>query len=261
MPSEIIFVERDNKTAIITLNRPKRLNALSIQLKKELVRTFSELEKDDSVWAVILTGGPKAFCAGADIKERSKTSLSKNEFYNERMKNHEFFKKIEKFEKPVIAAINGVAVGGGLELALVCDFRIASETARFGLPEVKIGAIPSGGGTQRLPRLIGIAKAKELLFTANIINAEEAESAGLVSAVVPVDKLMPSAMALAEKISNNAPLAVRMAKRSVNMGMEMDLNAALDCEAQCAAMLAESKDREEGFKAFLEKRKPEYKGF
>jgi enoyl-CoA hydratase len=175
-------------------------------------------------------------------------------------KSHDFYCKIEDFEKPVIAAISGVAVGGGCELAMVCDLRIASETARFGLPEVKIGVMPAAGGTQRLPRLIGVTRAKELLYTGEFIDAEEARRIGLVNKVVPVDQLMTEAKALAKKIAEKPPLSVKYLKRAVNVGIQLDLSSALDYEAQIAAMLTCSEDRKEGFRAFVEKRKPVFKG-
>jgi enoyl-CoA hydratase len=180
-------------------------------------------------------------------------------FFNQR-KTHAFFCKIEDFEKPVIAAVSGVAVGGGCELSLVCDLRIASETARFGVPEVKIGVIPAAGGTQRLPRIIGITRAKELLYTGDFIDAQEAYRLNLVNKVVPVDKLMDAAKELARKLMNNPPLSIKFAKRAVNAGMQLDLASALEYEAFCAAIVVASEDRMEGFKAFVEKRKPVYKG-
>ena len=261
MSYETIIYEKEAGVGIITLNRPKQLNAISFQLKAEVTAAMDEIEKDDEVKAVILTGGPKAFCAGADIKERSGVTRTQREYYFSQRKTHfDFYGKIENCEKPVIAAVSGVAVGGGCEIALACDLRIASDTARFGTPEVKLGAIPAGGGTQRLPRIIGITKAKELIFTGDFIDAQEAYRLGLVNKVVPVDQLMEAAMAMATRIAEHPPMAVRFAKRAINAGMQMDLVSGLDYETYCATLLTTSEDRIEGFKAFSEKRKPIYKG-
>jgi enoyl-CoA hydratase len=218
------------------------------------------MEKDEEVKAVILTGGEQAFCAGADIKERATMQMTQAEFYFERRKSHDFYCKLENCEKPVIAAISGVAVGGGCELALVCDLRIASDSARMGFPEVKIGMIPAAGGTQRLPRLIGVARAKEILYTGEFIDAQEAYRIGLVNKVVPVERLMEEAKLLAGKLVDNPPLSVKYMKRAVNTGMQLDLASALDYESHIAAMLGTSEDRVEGFMAFVEKRKPVFKG-
>lgn len=257
---ETVIYEKENALAVITLNRPDRMNALNIKLKEELSSLFDEIERDDDVKVVILTGGKKVFSAGADIKERREVQLRQSEFYFSQRKSQEFYTRISQFEKPVVAAISGVAVGGGCELALVCDLRVASETARFGLPEVKIGVMPAAGGTQRLPRLIGMTKAKELLFTGDFIDAREAYRLGLVNRVVPVDQLMKEAESLASKLAHNPPLSIKYAKRAVNVGMELDLASALDYEAQCASILYATEDRKEGMKAFAEKRKPVFKG-
>jgi enoyl-CoA hydratase len=261
MDYHTIIYKKEEGVGIITFNRPKQLNAITFQLKEEVSQVLDNIEVDDEVKAVILTGGTKAFSAGADIKERSGLKRTQSEYYFNQKKTHvDFYGKIEHFEKPVIGAVSGVAVGGGCEISLACDLRIASETARFGVPEVKLGVIPSGGGTQRLPRIIGITKAKELLFTGEFIDAQEAYRLGLVNKVVPVEKLLDEAKALAKKIALNPPLAVKFAKRAVNAGMQMDLMSGLDYETHCAALLVTSEDREEGFKAFVEKRKPVFKG-
>jgi enoyl-CoA hydratase len=261
MSYETFLFEKTEGIGILTLNRPKALNAITFKMKQEIAGLLDELETENDVQVIIITGGSKAFCAGADIKERSGIRRSQPEYYFEQRKTHtDFYGKIENFQKPVIAAVSGVAVGGGCEIALACDFRIASETARFGVPEVKLGMIPAGGGTQRLPRIIGVGKAKELLFTGDFIDAQESLRLGLVNYVYPVDQLMTEARALALKIAQNPPLSVRYAKRCVNIGMELDLRSGLDYETQCASVLTTSEDRQEGFKAFVEKRKPVFKG-
>ena len=257
---ETLIYEKEEGMAILTLNRPGSMNALSFKMKEEITTLFGVMEKDEEVKVVILTGGEKVFSAGADIKERREVQVSQSEFYFAQRKSQDFYTRIGQFEKPVIGAISGVAIGGGCELALVCDLRLASETARFGLPEVKIGVMPSAGGSQRLPRLIGVTKAKELLFTGDFIDAPEAYRIGLVNKVVPVGQLMEEAKALAGKLMRNPPLSIKYAKRAVNVGMEMDIASALDYEAQCASILYASEDRKEGLKAFAEKRKPIFKG-
>lgn len=262
MSYETILYEKEEGIGVVTLNRPESLNALNRKLMQELGAVLDEIEGDEEVKVVILTGGLKAFSAGADIKERASSGkpVSQTQVYFYQQKAHRFFNRIEDFEKPTIAAVSGIAVGGGCELSLVCDLRIASETARFGLPEVKLGVIPAAGGTQRLPRIIGITKAKELLYTGDFIDANESYRLGLVNKVVPADKLMEEAKAMAKKLANNPPLPVKFAKRCVNAGMQLNLASALDYEAHCAALLVMSEDRIEGFKAFAEKRKPVYKG-
>ena len=260
MNHETLIYEKEEGIAIITLNRPDRLNALSFKLKEEVTAVFDEIEQDDQIKVVILTGGEKAFSAGADIKERSTIQVGQSQFFFAQRKSADFYTRIERFEKPVIGAVSGVAVGGGCELALVCDLRIVSETARFGLPEVKLGMIPAAGGTQRLPRIIGKARAKELIFTGDFIDAQEAYRCGLVNKVVPVERLMEEARTLAKKLIGNPPLSVKFAKRAIDGGFEMDITSALDYETHCASLLYASEDRQEGMKAFVEKRKPEFKG-
>ncbi len=248
--------------AVIHLNRPERMNTLGGTMKPDLAHAFFELARNDErVRAVVITGtGDKAFCAGADIKERAANVVRGTDYYVTQKATHELFRNIEEFEKPVIAAINGVALGGGLEIALCCDLRIAAAGARFGLPEVKLGVIPAAGGTQRLPRLVGEARAKELILTAELIDAEAALRIGLVSRVVPAEALMPTAMELAQRIAEFPPLAVRFAKRAINRGMQTDLDSGLEFERYAAAMIGDSEDRKEGMRAFVEKRKPEFKG-
>lgn len=260
MPYETLIYQNKGRAGIVTLNRPERRNALSLRLKAELGAVFDEMEADESVKVVILTGGERVFCAGSDIQERVDTDMTPAVFHQTQKQTHRLFHKIEKFEKPVLAAVSGFAVGGGCELVLVCDLVLASETAMFGVPEVKVGMIPAGGATQRLPRLIGMTRAKELIYTGDVIDAQEAYRLGLVNKIVPGDRLMSEALCLADKIANNPPLALRLAKEAVNTGMQLDLGSALDYETVCAALVAGSEDRKEGFHAFLEKRKPVFKG-
>jgi enoyl-CoA hydratase len=257
-----LLYEVRGHVAVVTLNRPDRMNTLGGTMKPDLARAFFELARnDDRVRAVLVTGSAdKAFCAGADIKERASDVVRGTEYFVRQKATHELFRNIEEFEKPVIAAINGVALGGGLEIALCCDIRIASAHARFGLPEIKLGVIPAAGGTQRLPRLIGEARAKELILTADLIDAEAALRYGLVSRVIPHAELMNAAMELSQRIARHPPLAVRFAKRAINRGMQTDLDSGLEYERYAAAMIVDSEDRIEGMRAFVEKREPQFKG-
>jgi enoyl-CoA hydratase len=250
------------KVAVIRLNRPDRMNTLGGTMKPDLATAFFEHVRNDSnVTSVILTGtGNRAFCAGADIKERAGRTLAPADYYVQQKQTHDLFRQIEEFEKPTIAAINGVALGGGLELALCCDIRIAAASARFGLPEVKLGVIPAAGGTQRLPRIIGEAMAKELVYTSDLITADAAKSINLVSRVFDDERLMDEAMALATRIAEQPPLAVRFAKRAINLGMQVGMDAGLEYERYAASMVIDTEDRKEGMRAFVEKRKPVFVG-
>ncbi|MDP9912508.1 enoyl-CoA hydratase [Variovorax boronicumulans] len=261
-PLETLQYEVRDNVAIVTLNRPDRMNTLGGSMKPDLARAFFEYARaDDRVRTVLVTGsGDRAFCAGADIKERAGSQATGTAYFVAQKATHDLFRNIEEFEKPVIAAINGVALGGGLEIALCCDIRIASETARFGLPEIKLGVIPAAGGTQRLPRLIGEARAKELILTADLVDAQTALRYGIVSRVLPQTDLMSEAFALAQRIAEHPPLAVRFAKRAINRGMQTDLDSGLEYERYAAAMIIDSEDRKEGMRAFVEKRKPVFTG-
>ena len=252
----------EGHVAVVTLNRPDRMNTLGGTMKPDLAHAFFELARaDQRVRAVVLTGaGERAFCAGADIKERADHQICATDFFVAQKSTHDLFRGIEEFEKPTIAAINGVALGGGLELALCCDLRLAADHARLGLPEVRLGVIPAAGGTQRLPRLIGEARAKALMLTAAQIDAARALDYGLVTQVVPGAELMLVAMALAQQIAEMPPLAVRFVKRAVNRGMQTDLDSGLEYERYAAALLVDSEDRKEGMRAFVEKRKPVFQG-
>lgn len=259
---DTLLYEVRDQVAIVTLNRPDRMNTLGGSMKPDLARAFFELARtDERVRAVLLTGaGERAFCAGADIKERAGNQVAATDYFVAQKTTHDLFRNIEEFEKPVIAAINGVALGGGLELALCADIRIAADAARFGLPEIKLGVIPAAGGTQRLPRLIGEARAKELILTSDLIDAETALRYGIVTRVLPQTELMQQAMALTQRVAEQPPLAVRFAKRAINRGMQTDLDSGLEYERYAAAMIMDSDDRKEGMRAFVEKRKPVFTG-
>ncbi|MFD2972652.1 enoyl-CoA hydratase [Peribacillus deserti] len=249
----------ENGAAFITLNRPEAANALSLELLRDLGDTLTKIGLNNDVRAVILTGaGEKAFCAGADLKERA--GMSPVEVKQTVSLIGETVRKLENLPQPVIAAINGACFGGGLELALACDIRIASETAKMGLTETSLGIIPGAGGTQRLPRLIGMSKAKELIYTARRLTAEEAVEAGLISKAVPLPDLMEAAGSLGAEIAKNAPIAVMQAKRAIDLGMQTDLATGLKIEEQCYSVTLPTKDRLEGLIAFKEKRQPRYTG-
>jgi len=245
---------------LVTLNRPQAMNSLSTRMGEELRAFFRAPAEllDADVRAVILTGaGEKAFCAGADLKERQ--GMSDDTWRRQHVIFEEASEALWRFPIPLIAAVNGVALGGGCEFALACDFILASETARFGQPEVKLGIMPGAGGTQRLPRRVGIARAKELLFTGRLLNAAEALSWGLVNHVVPPGDLMDKALELAGMIAANGPIAVRQAKKAVDRGYELPLAEALDFEIQAYNIAVPSADRQEGINAFNEKRAPQFR--
>ena len=256
---ENLICNIEGPVAFIQLNRPSKKNSLNSALRLELARAAAEIAADPKLRAVIITGGEEFFCAGADIGE-VQGSASAESTYRQAREFQELFNQIENLPQPVIAAVSGFALGGGFELALACDFRIASETARFALSEVKIGAIPGGGGTQRLPRLIGVAKAKEMVLTGDPIDAEDARAAGLVLKVVPNEKLVQEARSFAAKLSALPRLALEASKSVINRGVEMDLTSALELEARSIAALATSHDLREGTLAFLQKRKPNFTG-
>jgi len=252
-----LLLEKDGPIAIISINRPKSLNALNEDTLKDLDRAIDAVAADDEVKAVIITGTGNAFVAGADIVAMQNNTAIKGKAFG--ALGQGVFLKIEKLEKPVIAAVNGFALGGGCELAMACDIRIASEKAKFGQPEVGLGIIPGFAGTQRLPRLIGTGLAKELIFTGDMIDANRALAIGLVNRVVPADELMSEAKKLAEKIISKAPLAVRFAKQAINEGMQVDLERGQLIELDLLALCFATEDQKEGMKAFIEKRKPEFK--
>jgi enoyl-CoA hydratase/carnithine racemase len=261
MAFETINLEIDGAVATLVLNRPERMNALNDQMKADLAKALDAIDQASGIAVVIITGaGEKAFCAGADIKERSAAEPSAAEFIAAQRRTHALFGRIAELERPVIAAINGVALGGGMEIALCCDVRLAADTARLGLTEVNLGVIPAGGGTQRLPRLIGAGRAKRLIMTGAVLMAAEAAAIGLVDEVVLAGALTERARVLADAIAAKAPLAVRLAKRAVDQGTQTDLKSALEYELYAASLLYTSEDRKEGMRAFVEKRKPAFKG-
>lgn len=258
---ETVRYELSDGIATVTLDRPDRMNALGRTMMSDLERVFFEFARRDEPRCVIVTGaGGRAFCAGADIKERAGASPRSVATYLDLDRTRRLFRGIEQFERPTIAAIDGVALGGGLELALCCDLRIGSPAARLGLTELRLGAIPAAGGTQRLPRLIGEAKAKELLFLAEILPADEALRLGLLNRVVPSERLLDEALGIARRIATLAPLATLFAKRAVNEGMQVGLESGLEIERYAAAMLMETDDRKEGMSAFVEKRPARFVG-
>ena len=259
MSYENIKTENRDGVLFVTIDRPKVLNALNAQTVDEIGRAFSAARADDSVKAVIVTGsGEKAFVAGADINELAKKTPMTGKDTSER--GQQIFSSIERFPKPVIAAINGFALGGGCELALACHIRIASDKAQIGLPEVTLGIIPGYGGTQRMARLLGKGKALELICTGDRIGAAEAERIGLVNKVVPADQLIPTAEEMARKIMSRGPLAVRAAIEAVMSGSEMPFEEGQFLEATLFGLLCATEDTKEGMQAFIEKRQANFKG-
>lgn len=256
---EPILVERKGNVALVTLNRPEAMNAINTEMAQSLSRVFSELDSDAETRVIVLTGaGEKAFSAGADLKERIGLSLQGLEAQRRMLVRA--FDAVGSARKPVIAAVNGYALGGGFELALLCDFIIAGDHARLGLPEVKRGIIPGGGGTQTLPRLVGKAVAKQMIFTGEPIDAQEAFRLGIVVKVVPGSKVVEEALEIAEVIARNAPLAVIQAKRAIDVGAEIDLQSGRAFELEAYNVCLRSEDREEGIRAFAEGRAPDFKG-
>ncbi|HKT69222.1 MAG TPA: enoyl-CoA hydratase-related protein [Terriglobales bacterium] len=256
---ENILFEKKNAIAYVTVNRPKVLNALNMATMEELRRAFHGIKQDTEVRVVILTGaGEKAFIAGADISELARNNPVEAKAYTHQ--GQSVLNLIENCGKPVIACINGFALGGGCEIALACTMRLASETAKFGQPEVKLGIIPGYGGTQRLPRLVGKGLAMQLVLAGEMITAQEAHRIGLVNEVVTAAELIPRAEAIAQKIIANAPLAVQWAMEAVNKGMEMPLAEGLFLEATLFALCCATEDKKEGTTAFLEKRAAKFKG-
>ncbi len=251
-----ILVSKDGKLGIVQLNRPKVLNALNFDLMAELVNAFEELDKDQSVHAIILTGGASAFAAGADLREMAEATPVDLVLG----RRFELWDRIRKISKPIIAAVSGYCLGGGNELAMNCDIIIASEAATFGQPEVNVGIMPGAGGTQRLTRAVGKYKAMEMILTGKPISAEEAFRVGLVNRVVPAESLMDEAKKIASEIASKPTISVRAAKEAILRAQDTTLEVGLEFERKAFYMLFATEDGKEGMKAFLEKRKPAFKG-
>jgi enoyl-CoA hydratase len=261
MGFDTLLLDVADGVAKLTLNRPEVMNAINQRLKDELSAALDAVDADEAARVLLIIGaGSKAFCAGADIKERAGSEPTPAEFVFRQQATHRLFDRIAGFSKPVIAALNGVAYGGGAEIALCADIRVMSDASSIGLTEVNLGVIPAGGGTQRLPRLVGAAKAKELIFTGARLKADEALALGLVNRVVPAAELADAAHALAVQIAAKPPLAVRLAKQAIDKGQQTDLNTAMAFELYAAAILFDTEDRKEGMRAFVEKRAPVFRG-
>ena len=252
----IVNEQHERFVALVQLNRPKELNALNTKLMQELRDALQMLDRNDEVRAIVLTGNEQAFAAGADIKQMADRSavdmLMIDQFST--------WDQIKKTKKPLIAAVSGFCLGGGCELAMTCDMIVASESARFGQPEIKIGVMPGAGGTQRLTRAIGKAKAMEMVLTGRFIPAQEALALGLINKVVPVEMYLREAVALASEIAQMSPVAAQLAKESVNRAFETHLDEGLQSERKNFYLCFSTEDQKEGMKAFIEKRKAEYKG-
>jgi enoyl-CoA hydratase len=256
MSESMLIVERHEAIGLIRLNRPRVLNALNTELVRELADVMEEMDRDDEIRVIVLTGNEKAFAAGADIQEMAETTPVQfvvKQFFAD-------WERIRRIAKPIIAAVSGYALGGGNELAMCCDLIIASETARFGQPEINLGVIPGAGGTQRLTKAVGKVKAMEIILTGRMISATEALELGLINRVVPADKLEEEAMALAREIAAKPPIAIRMAKQAVLKALDLPLEHGLHFEQNAFFLLFSSEDQREGMSAFVEKRKPEFKG-
>jgi enoyl-CoA hydratase len=254
---ETIIVAEEGPVGVITLNRPEALNALNLKMVTELIDALNGFEGDDRIRCVVLAGSESAFSAGADIKEMaglSAVDIAKTGHHSR------LWDRVGRYPKPIVGAVSGFVLGGGLELAMSCDILIASETAKLGQPEINIGVIPGGGGTQRLTRAVGKSKAMEMILTGRTINADEAKTLGLVTRVVPKEAFLSEAKRVAMEISSKSPLAARLAKQAVNKAFEIGLAEGLDFERELFFLLFASEDKAEGMKAFQEKRKPEFKG-
>jgi enoyl-CoA hydratase/carnithine racemase len=259
MEEQLVIEERKNQVAVLTLNRPDVMNSLNFGMLRALKAKMEALQFDSEVRVVIVTGaGEKSFCAGADLKERA--SLSEVQVKEFILTIRGLFSFIENLPKPVIAAVNGIALGGGTELALACDLRIASYTATMGLTETRLAIIPGAGGTQRLPRLVGRGKAKELIFTGRRVDAQEALQIGLANKVCSPETLLDECRAMAAMICETGPVAIQQAKYAINHGLETDINTGLAIESNAYWITIPTEDRLEGLAAFREKRKPVYKG-
>jgi enoyl-CoA hydratase/carnithine racemase len=259
MDSQLVMEQRQGQVAVLTLNRPAVMNSFNFPMLRSLKERVEALHFDPEIRVVIVTGaGEKAFCAGADLKERATYSEQQVREFIFTIRN--LFTFIEFMNKPVIAAINGVALGGGTELALACDLRIASRNATMGLTETRLAIIPGAGGTQRLPRLVGRGKAKELIFTGRRVDAQEALEIGLVNKICTPEALLDECLAMAAMICETGPIAIQQAKHAINHGLETDIHTGLAIESNAYWVTIPTEDRLEGLAAFQEKRKPVYKG-
>ena len=250
-----VEVTKQGNIGIITMNRPEALNALSSAVFADLTKALDQVEHDDDVYVVVITGAGRAFVAGADIGEMANMNVEEGLAFSEL--GNGLLMRVDMFPKPTIAAVNGFALGGGCELSLACDIRIASEKAKFGQPEVGLGIIPGFGGTQRMARIIGTGPAMELIFTADTIDAKQAEKIGMVNHVVPAEELMNTAIAMAEKIASKAQVAIRTSKMALRRGIDCDINTAVTYEALAFATCFGTEDQKDAMKAFVEKRKLE----
>ncbi len=256
MSYSTILTETRGRVGLIRLNRPQAMNALNTDLLGELRDALKAFVADESVGALVITGSERVFAAGADIKEMADATPEDMQKRN----SLELFDYIRKIKKPIIAAVSGYALGGGCEMALACDMIVAAETARFGQPEVTIGVIPGAGGTQRLPRALGKVLAMEMILNNRTLTAQEALQFGMVNRVVPVERCLDEALIIAAEVAARAPLAVQAAKQAVNNAFDFSLTSGLDAERNAFYLLFATEDQKEGMKAFIEKRKPEWKG-
>jgi enoyl-CoA hydratase len=260
MGYEDINLRKEGTIATITIDRPKVLNAIRFHTMQEINHALDDIENDENIRVVVLTGsGNKSFISGGDIRIMAE-GLSWNQTLTEVPKGQDVCSRIEYFPKPVIARINGIALGGGTEIAICCDIRIAVDTAIMGQPEIRLGIIPGYGGTQRLPRLVGMGKAKELILTGEHISAQEALRIGLVNLVVSAEELDKTVMKIAGKIAEMSPIALLMAKTAINYGTQADIRTGLNMEARCYSLCFGTEDRVEGMNAFMDKRRPQFKG-
>ena len=253
----MLIIERVDNIAVLKINRPDAMNSLNNELLNELNCALEQIDSDEQIRVLIITGEGRAFVAGADIEQMSTMNVQQGKEFG--VQGSAVFRKLENISKPVIAAINGFALGGGCELALACDIRIASNKAKIGQPEVGLGITPGFSGTQRLPRLVGEGKAKELIYTAKAITAEEALAIGLVNKVVEPQELLNAAMQMAKTIAKNAPIALKLSKEAINRGMQTDIDSSIAIENNLFALCFGTQDQKEGMKAFFEKRPPEWK--
>lgn len=253
-----VLLEKEGNIAILTINRPKALNALNSETLQDLDKVLEQLENESDIYAVILRGaGDKSFVAGADISEMKNLNEEQGKEFG--LLGNKVFRRLENLDKPVIAAISGFALGGGCELAMACDIRIASEKAKFAQPEAGLGITPGFGGTQRLPRLVGTGVAKEMIYTGRIVKADEALRIGLINKVVSPELLMEEAKKLADMISINAPIAVKLCKDAINRGTQVDIDSAIVIEANDFGKCFDTEDQKEGMSAFIERREKNFK--